>query len=299
MRSDRIVRSRRRLRRSLVLALAAWLAGVLPSLAQASEQSLQIGKLHVVVWTPDTAGPGPWPVVVFSHGLYLCANRSRFLTEALAAAGYLVIAPNHADAHCGMLDYDLPDPSRLALKPAAIWTDADYRDRADDIRSLIDALRDDPRLGGEADLSRLALAGHSLGGYTVLGLGGAWPKWRLPGVKAILAFAPYTLPFWRTRGLRRLQAPVLYEAGLLDPVFTPPLLGWTGAYDRSPAPKYYVEIEGASHYAWVDPPGWAEDAIVAYAVAFLDRYLKGAPESPVLRSRQRGVAVFRRDVRRR
>lgn len=298
MQHDAVMRSHRRIRRALALVVLAWLAGLLSPAADATEQSLQVGRLHVVVWTPDTAGPGPWPVVVFSHGLYMCADRSRFLTRALAAAGYLVIAPNHADAHCSVLDYDLPDPSRLALKPAAIWTDSDYRDRADDIRSVIDALRDDPRFRGKADLSRLALAGHSLGGYTVLGLGGAWPKWRLPGVKAILALAPYALPFWRTRGLRKLQAPVMYEAGMLDPVFTPPLLGWGGAFDRSPTPKYYVEIEDASHYAWIDPAGLGEDVIVAYAVAFLDRYLKGAPESPVLRTRQRGVAVFRRDVRR-
>lgn len=45
----------------------------------------------------------------------------------------------------------------------------------------------------------MGLAGHSLGGYTVLGVGGGWPSWRLSGLKAILAMAPYALPFWNSR----------------------------------------------------------------------------------------------------
>ena len=31
------------------------------------------------------------------------------------------------------------------------------------------------------------LAGHSLGGYTVLALAGAWPSWKLANVRAVLA----------------------------------------------------------------------------------------------------------------
>ena len=42
---------------------------------------------------------------------------------------------------------------------------------------LLAALRDVGYLSPRIDWSRLALAGHSLGGYTVLGLAGAWPQW--------------------------------------------------------------------------------------------------------------------------
>jgi hypothetical protein len=40
---------------------------------------------------------------------------------------------------------------------------------------------------------------------------------------------------------------------------------------------------------------FGRDAIVAYAIAFLDRHVKGAPESPVLRSKGSGVERYLRD----
>ena len=160
-----------------------------------------------------------------------------------------------------------------------LWTDEDYSDRADDIRNLVAALRDDARFNSIADLSRLALIGHSLGGYTVLGLAGAWPKWTLPGVKAVLALAPYALPFRRTEGLRHLTAPVMYQAGEYDPVFTRPM---HRAFDQSPQPKYFVEIEHAWHLTWADVGVLHPRSIIAYAIAFLDRYLKDSSESSLL-----------------
>ena len=279
----------------LALVLVCLVALFAPT-AYASEQRMRFGTLDAFVWTPDDRSPTPWPVVVFSHGVYMCGNQSRFFTEALAAAGYLVIAPNHTDASCRPFDADAFNPSRSPLKPASMWTDADYRDRANDVRSALDALSNDPRLSGQADRTRVALAGHSLGGYTVLGLGGAWPAWRLPRLKAILAMAPYSLPYASSRGLHELDAPVMYQAGSFDPVFTSPLHGSDGAYERSPPPKYYVEFAATSHAGWLDPAGPGGKEIVEYAVAFLDCYVKGMPESSLLRSRQPGLVELRRDV---
>jgi len=248
----------------------------------AHEQSIRFGDIDAVVWTPDVPVDKPLPVIVFSHGLYTCATQSRFLTEAFADSGYFVVAPNHHDASCAMT-FGGFHFSRLPGKPAMFWTDEDYRDRADDIRNLVAALRDDERFRGIADVTRLALMGHSLGGYTVLGLAGAWPRWTLPGVKAVLALAPYAMPFAHSEGLRHLQAPVMYQAGEFDPVFTEPM---HGAYDQSPQPKYFVEIEYAWHLAWADYGGLHPRSIIAYALAFLDRYLKGAPDSALLDGRQ-------------
>ena len=113
----------------------------------------------------------------------------------------------------------------------------------------------------------------------MLGLAGAWPKWTLPGVKAVLAFAPYALPFQRSEGLRHLKAPVMFQAGEFDPVFTGPM---HAAFDQSPQPKYFVEIEHAWHLAWADFGGLHSHEIIDYAIAFLDRYLKGSSESALL-----------------
>jgi predicted dienelactone hydrolase len=235
--------------------------------------------------------PPRWPVVIFSHGMYMCPTQSSQLTGALAEAGYLVIAPRHADSTCKpSLSADF---SRLGMKPSLFWTERDYRDRAEDIRRVAEALPEDPRYAESIVPGELALVGHSLGGYTVLGLAGAWPSWRLPGVRAVVALTPYSLPFQRSEGLRRLAVPVMYQVGALDPVFTLPLE--SGGYAQTPSPKMLVEIAWANHLAWTDMGFGNHDAIVGYATAFLDHYVKGAPEAPALHAALPGVTSLRRN----
>lgn len=279
----------------VVAALAVVATALHPSFAHGAEQSIRLGGIDSVVWTPGPEAPKPWPVVAFSHGIYLCPTQSRFLTEALAQAGYLVVAPNHQDSNCDDRGVSLPSPNQLALKPAFLWTDRDYRQRGDDVKAVLAALESDDSFRGAVDSSRVALVGHSLGGYTVLGLAGAWPSWTYAGAKAVLAMAPYSSPYSRTDGLRDLKVPVMYQAGADDLIFTPPLTGARGGYAVSPAPKYFVEIAGAGHFAFTDERLFGRDAIVAYAIAFLDRHVKGAAESPVLRSKGSGVERYLRD----
>jgi len=269
-------------------------AAVPASAARVSEVETRIGGVAVTLWSPlpleyiakDVA---PMPVVVFSHGMYMCPTQSRFLMAALATRGYLVIAPRHADSNCQYSFF--PELSRLGFKPSPLWTEDDFRDRADDIRRIVATLPADPRFRTRADFNRVGLAGHSLGGYTVLGLGGAWPSWRLNTVGAILALSPYTLPFQREAGLRGLSAPVMYQIGSLDPVFSLPIGGSGFAFEHSPAPKYLVEIDGAAHMAWTDLGTTHREAIVDYAVAFFERYLRGRG-GDVLDTRLPGVSTL-------
>ena len=257
----------------------------------ASEEATRIGGIDVVVWTPSVGGQRHLPVLLFSHALYLCPTQSRYLTRALADAGYLVVAPRHGDSSCSFSVW--PSMSRWSAKPSPMWTEDDYRDRADDIRTVVAALPRDPRYRDVADMGRLALAGHSLGGYTVLGLGGAWPSWRLPGVRAIVALTPYSLPFRGSDGLSRLSVPTMYQVGTLDPVFTMPIEQF--GYAQTPPPKYLVEISWANHMAWTDLGMSGRDAIVDYAVAFLDHHVKEAPEAAALKVALPGVSGYRRD----
>ena len=103
-----------------------------------------------------------------------------------------------------------------------------FADRADDIGNLIAAIKTDERFRDLVDWEHFGLAGHSLGGYTVLGLGGAWPSWKLPGIKAILALSPYVQPFVQHKTLTDLSAPVMYQGGTLDFGITPSLAKITG-----------------------------------------------------------------------
>jgi hypothetical protein len=66
-----------------------------------------------------------------------------------------------------------------------------------------------------------------------------------------------------------------------------------GAYDLSPMPKYYVELKGAGHFAWTDLRRTFHDPIVAYSIAFLDRYVRGSAASPLLTHATSAVAILR------
>lgn len=102
---------------------------------------------------------GPLPVVVFSHGHQAYAAAMSHLMEHLASHGFLAIAPTHT---------------------GNTFVDGDNRTteiyylRTFDIRAALDffqGLEDDPLAGLAAD--RVAVSGHSFGGYTAYALAGA------------------------------------------------------------------------------------------------------------------------------
>lgn len=264
-----------------LLPLLASLLLLCCAAAPAAEETFNVSGLQVTAWTPDHPGPRE-PVLIFSHGLHGCDVQSRFLTRALAAAGYLVFAPNHRDASCHGGTTPWFEGTELAFLHPDQWTESSYRNRANDIRRLIAGLYDDPRFRDRADWSRLGLVGHSLGGYTVLGLAGAWPDWKLPGVRAVLALAPYSLPFDVHRTLADVEAPVMFQCGQNDFAITPTVSAPQGSYDQSPQPKYYVEFANAGHFAWTDGDNTDHRAITAYALAFLNRYVRGEAPEPLL-----------------
>jgi len=278
------------------LAVATALCLTAFASAQVFEQTISLGGLRVTVWFETATANVRKPVVLFSHGFHGCSTQSSFLMEALASEGFLVFAPNHADATCngGTAQWSDPPPEPF-IDPQA-WSDSTFLDRAADIDRLIQAISTDPRFRNRVDLSRLALVGHSTGGYTMLGLSGAWASWRLPGVKAVLALSPYDQPFLVHQTLAGLSAPVMYQGGTLDLGITPSLGKPGGGYDQSPPSKYFVVFEGAAHLAWADigNPATHPD-IVAYSVAFLNHYVNGKPAEALLTQPQPGVAVLRYD----
>jgi len=274
-----------------VLAAIVWLLTV--ARAQAAEETVTLAGLIVTVWSEDLGANVRKPVIIFSHGFHGCATQSRFLMEAFASAGYIVFAPNHHDATCGGGESTWLTRPELPFGKPTQWTDTAYRDRAEDIRHLIDAIRSDAQFRNRADTARIGLAGHSLGGYTVLGLAGAWPSWKLPGVKAVLALSPYSQPFLSHGTLANLSAPVMYQGGTRDFGITPSLDRSKGSYDLSPQPKYFVEFHRAGHMAWTNLPSSVHQDISAYAVAFMNHYVKGEEADPILTRALPDVVQFR------
>ena len=261
--------------------------------ANAEERAVKLADMDVTVWAPNGDDVGGLTVIVFSHGFHGCATQSRFLMEAFASAGYLVLAANHRDATCSGGPAHWWNKAQAPFRKPQEWNDATFRDRGDDVRHLIEAARSDERFR-RANWSRLGLAGHSLGGYTVLALAGAWPQWKLAGVKAVLALSPYTQPFIVHGTLSGLAATVMYQGGTLDFSITPALDKAKGAYEQSPEPKYLLVLDKAAHLAWADI-GWraARGPIVGYSLAFLNRYVKGNPTDPLLTQAATGVSLLR------
>jgi len=240
-----------------------------------TESHITIAGRDVAMWKAAGAAPASgFPLIVFSHGFGGCNTQSVFLMEALARAGYFVLAPNHHDAGCGTGRHGFSRPEE-PFRDDSKWSDSTYRDRHDDIEAVLDAaLRDKTFQGVAIDGQRVGLAGHSLGGYTVLGVAGGWPSWKDRRVKAVLALSPYCSVYAKSGDLGHLQAPVMYQGGTRDLGITPTVRRLNGAYDKSSAPKYYVEFDGAGHFAWTNLNPKYQEIIDTYSVAFFDRYLK-------------------------
>jgi len=112
-------------------------------------------------------------------------------------------------------------------------------------------------------------------------------------VRAIVALTPYSLPFQLSEGLRYISAPVMYQAGTLDPIFTMPLEHFGCA--QSPTPKYMVAFSSATHMARTDHGRSDRGAIIGYTIAFLNHYVRNAPETPALHAALPGVSSMWHD----
>jgi len=253
------------------------------------------------------------PLVLFSHGLGGCALQSVFITEELARHGYVVAAPDHRDAAtCGIDGESLRlgnlHTDQSLLEPG-LWTDQSEVGRLQDLREAISRVKADPQLAKITDTKRVGAIGHSLGGYSVLGLAGGWATWRTPEVKAVVALSPYLTPYLAQGTLAKLAAPVMYQGAQFDWGVTPNMEGAKGAYALSPAPKYYMKLSGGTHFEWTNLACIGQASVAAclkangnaalinrYALEFFDWYLKDKP-SPVLAGEGKGLEAYRFEVR--
>jgi dienelactone hydrolase len=115
--------------------------------------------LPTTVWAPAASAPGPFPLILFSHGLTATPDDYAQILRTWAAAGFVVAAPAYPHTVRGAADIQ---PLDVANQPG----DASY------VISQMVALNgkagDD--LHGRIDTTRIAAAGHSAGGITTIGL---------------------------------------------------------------------------------------------------------------------------------
>lgn len=295
--------------RSVVLAMLLALACAQAALAQSlSPYNPQTGPFRVLtvdrlllhdsargkylpvkIYYPD--GPGPFPVIIFSHGALASKDAYWGLGLYWASFGYISIHPSHADS---ILDSGFRGTLRDAILNAKFW-----RERPRDISFVIDSLSEieetAPVLKGRMDLQHIGVGGHSFGAYTAQAIGGATVT--MPDgtqqsfadrrVSAVLMLSPQghgqmglTEHSWDS-----FRVPMLLMFGSRD--FGP--FGQKPAWRSEPfqkAPsgdKYKVELSGATHMGFAGP--WlrtGQQSEVFHctkleSIAFWDAYLKGKP----------------------
>ena len=218
--------------------------------------------LDEIAWEEGALAEAPWkggyPVLLHSHGHQGFAGNSARLMCHFASHGWLAVAPEHI----GNTLTDTPDPRPLAL----------YYERPLDMRAALDLVTGLPAadpLAGKADLSRLAVSGHSFGTYTAWALGGATfdlasiqskcdagdpgmcdaaglavfeTDLSEPRAKAFMPLAGGGSGFFGPDGYNVVDAPVLLMTGTLDDV------GAQGFYDKLTSVDItWTDVEGGCH----------------------------------------------------
>jgi len=214
--------------------------------------------------------PGLHPLVLISHGHGGSALGHHPLAVALAEAGFLVAAIEHAgDSH---------------LDQSGFGTERVLLGRAWQVSSLLDTLLADPEWAALIDPHRIGIAGFSAGGHTALALLGARPdpshrlrycqqhpqdeelclqppadapalEQRRPlqdgRISAAFLMAPLAV-FYDAQALAQVQRPVFVHAAMADDVLLP---RWNAlaVRDGVAALRDWRAVVGAGHYVYLAP----------------------------------------------
>lgn len=251
-------------------------------------------KVPVKIYYPEK-GQGPFPVIVFSHGLGGSRDGYEYLGRHWASHGYVSVHPQHLGSDDAVWR-ESKEPARDLARAAAEPGNAVARPK--DVSFVLDRVtalnRDVTPLKGRLDLRAIGMAGHSFGAWTTLAVAGQrmGPLQRSsladPRVKAAIEMSapvPHNTDFDRAYG--KINMPILHMTGTLD---DSPIGDTKAAERRVPfdhihaSDQYLVIFQGGDHMIFAGQrrqAGKGEkdprflDLILQGTTAFWDAYLKG------------------------
>ncbi|GAA3904782.1 alpha/beta hydrolase family protein [Actinoplanes auranticolor] len=183
--------------------------------------------LPTTVWYPAT-GDGPFPVVVFSHGLTARPGDYAGILARWARAGFVVAAPAYPHTSAGVADFNVIDLLNQPADASSVLTQI----------LALDGEAGDP-LRGRLDRDHVAAAGHSGGGVTTLGMLSGNRDERLTA--AVVLAGRQVLPGTFTGP----ALPVLFVHGELDQ--TVRYADGRAAFSAVPWPKALLTLPDAGH----------------------------------------------------
>lgn len=195
---------------------------------------------------PPVSDDSEFPLVVFSHGSGGIRFQSWFLSEHLASHGFVVAAPDHA----GNTALDAAFGTTTPFATTA-------RNRPLDVSFVIDQMlaRDataGDRFGGTIDEDRIAVMGHSFGGFTALAMASGYGDIPAdPRVDAIVPIAPAS-GLLSDDELGQVTVPMLLLGGTSDTT-TPIVPNTTRPWElTSSSPRYRVDVDRAGHSSFTN-----------------------------------------------
>lgn len=185
----------------------------------------------VKIYSPKP-GSGPFPVIIFSHGLGGSREGYEYLGRHWAGLGYVSVHLQHAGSDEAVWRNVAPSERNGAMRRATLKP-GNAIDRARDVSFAIDQLeklnREKSPFQKRLNLDRIGVAGHSFGAHTTLTVAGQNYAPRASGRTALTDS--------RVKAAVPMSAPVPANKSNLDAVYDAikiPCLHMTGTKDTSP-----------------------------------------------------------------
>lgn len=196
------------------------------------------------------AEPGTYPLIIFSHHSGGHRRAASFLCTHLSSHGYVVAALDHSE----VVAAELARPEGETSEQRAARWETVIASRVPDTVFLLNQLLGSAAWKSEAKLDpqRVAIVGHSFGGWTALAVTEAERR-----IRAVVALAPGgssqprpgILPVKLNFAWGR-DVPTLYLVAENDVAL--PLAGMYEIFERTPATKQMIILRRADHMHFMD-----------------------------------------------